>query len=204
VSDEELAPWDARLAAAGARVVSRRIEAIERLKQGFRIHYEELAGEGFPEMAVGYRCESWLNASESTEELEESYRKRYNATWTRDRHAGHTLEGPHRHDVQLEAGSRPVRDVLSSGQTKIVAAALRLATVAQVEEERGEHLPVIIDDVDAELDSTVFKRLARSLAKDRQLLLSSAHGELVEPAFRDAAVLKMARGVCREAPRSRN
>jgi DNA replication and repair protein RecF len=204
VSDDELEAWDARLAMAGARLVSRRRAAIERLRGGFHGMYRELAGEGFPEMAVRYRSESWLNASESTEILEESYRKRYNETRVRDRHAGHTHEGPHRHDVQLEADGRPVRDVLSSGQTKVVAAALRFATLAQVEEDRGEHLPVIIDDVDAELDSTVFSRLTHSLANDRQLLLSSAHAELVAPLFSDAAMLTVVGGVCREHTRSRN
>jgi recombinational DNA repair ATPase RecF len=55
----------------------------------------------------------------------------------------------------------------------------------------------MVDDVDAELDREVFGRLTRVLASDRQLLLTSAHPELVAPAFPEAMVLNMASGSCR-------
>lgn len=64
--------------------------------------------------------------------------------------------------------------MLSSGQTKVVAAALRLASLTQIERLRGEYLPVIIDDVDAELDAVVLSRLIEHLEGERQLFLSSA------------------------------
>jgi DNA replication and repair protein RecF len=129
--------------------------------------------------------------------VEESYRKRYNETRVRDRHAGHTQEGPHRHDLCVLAEDRPAREVLSSGQIKVVAAALRLASVFHVERERGEPLPVMVDDVDAELDREVFARLSGVLANQRQLLLTSAHPERVAPAFPEALVMTMESGRCR-------
>ncbi len=198
--DRELEAWDQRLAALSAAVVVRRSRATARLDRSFHETYRDLSGDGFPDVSLGYRSESWLNGCESAEELEESYRKRYNETRARDRHAGHTLEGPHRHDLRLEADGRAAREVLSSGQTKVVAAALRLATVVQVEGERGEQLPVIIDDVDAELDSAVFGRLTRTLANRRQLFLSSAHGELVSSVFPEARVITMTAGRATTAP----
>ncbi len=192
--DRELDAWDQRLAALSAAVVARRSRAVTRLERSFGETYGRLCGDGFPEMSVGYRSETWLNGCTSAKELEESYRKRYNETRARDRQMGHTLEGPHRHDLRLEADGRAAKEVLSSGQTKVVAAALRLATVEQVEGERGELLPVIIDDVDAELDSAVFARLTRNLASRRQLLLSSAHGELVSSSFPEARTITMEEG----------
>jgi DNA replication and repair protein RecF len=167
---------------------------VARLRESFAASYQELRGDGFPEVTLGYRSETWLNGDESLAELEESYRKRYNETRPRDRHTGHTLDGPHRHDLRLEADGRTAREVLSSGQTKVVAAALRLATVVQVEGDRGEALPVMIDDVDAELDTAVFARLTRALAGRRQLLLSSAHGDLVAASFPQARVLTVEDG----------
>ena len=201
-SDTEMDAWDARLAALAALVVERRSAAATRLAQEFTESYRMLRGDGFPEMAVNYRADSWLNGCETTKKLEESYRKRYDVTRIRDRHAGHTLEGPHRHDLKLEADGRPAREVLSSGQIKVVAAALRLATVVQVENEMGEQLPVIVDDVDAELDSAVFLRLTRTLASRRQLLLSSAHGEMVTGFFPEAHVITMEKGNCRSSAAS--
>jgi len=73
-----------------------------------------------------------------------------------------------------------VRHVLSSGQIKVVAAALRLASLKQIELERGEWLPVIIDDVDAELDGGALSRLIGHLGGLRQLFLSSADNHVFE------------------------
>jgi DNA replication and repair protein RecF len=193
----ELDAWDERLAAAAAELVVRRQRAIAALVEAFQESYQALRGAAFPRVTVNYRGESWLNGSEILSDVEESYRKRYNETRVRDRHAGHTQEGPHRHDLCILAEDRPAREVLSSGQIKVVAAALRLATVFHVERERGESLPVMVDDVDAELDREVFARLTRALASERQLLLTSAHPELVAPAFPEALVLTMQGGGCR-------
>lgn len=195
--DPELDAWDERLAAAAARMVARRRAAFAALQPDFEQAYTALRGGGFPDVSLAYRSESWLNGPESLEKVEESYRKRYNATRLRDRHAGHSLEGPHRHDLRIEADDQPAKEVLSSGQIKVVAAALRLAIVLHVERLRGDQLPVMVDDVDAELDSETFARLAGVLAGGRQLLLTSAHPDVVAPAFPKARVLVMAGGCCR-------
>jgi len=174
VRDREMAVWESRLAKAAAVVVERRRHACERLVESFRPIYRELRSEAFPEVDLSYRGEAGFEQTENMSEVEEYYRKRYTATRARDRRTGFTGEGPHRHDLVLRAEGRTVRHMLSSGQTKVVAAALRLASLKQIERERGEHLPVIIDDVDAELDAVVLSRLIEHLEGERQLFLSSA------------------------------
>jgi len=175
--DDELAAWEGPLAAAAARLVARRVRAVQTIKTRAAQIYRRTGGTGFPELSLKYSCEAWLNGEKPLKILEKSYQNRYNETRARDRKAGHTLEGPHRHDLRLYADGRPVRDVLSSGQTKVAAAALRLASVVSVEEDRGDRFPVVIDDVDAELDNTVLERFGRALQDERQLFLSSARAE---------------------------
>jgi DNA replication and repair protein RecF len=192
--DAELEVWDQQLAVAAARLVGRRRRALRRLEPAFAEVCRKIRLDGFPDIEMRYRAESWLNAGESPQTLEESYRERYNETRARDRLAGHTQEGPHRHDVGLKTGGRPVGNVLSTGQIKLVAAALRLAAVAQVEDDRNERLPVLFDDVDAELDRAVFERLGATLASGRQLFLSSARGELVAAAFEATQTIWMRQG----------
>ena len=174
VDDREMEVWENRLARSAAVVVHRRRRMSERLIESFEPIYSELHGGDFPRVELGYRGEAGLEQAEKVSELEEHYRKRYNETRARDRRTGFTNEGPHRHDLGLRADGRSVRHMLSSGQSKVVAAALRLASLTQVEKERGEHLPVIIDDVDAELDSVVLGRLIEHLEGERQLFFSSA------------------------------
>ena len=176
VGDHEMEVWEARLARAAAVVVHRRRRMSQRLVESFEAIYSELRSDGFPRVDLSYRGEAGLEQAEKVLELEEHYQKRYNETRVRDRRTGFTNEGPHRHDLGLRAGGRTVRHMLSSGQSKVVGAALRLASLTQVERQRGEPLPVIIDDVDAELDTVVLARLIEYLEGERQLFLSSADG----------------------------
>ncbi len=174
VDDHEMEVWEGRLASAAAAVVHRRRRMCRRLVESFQPIYEALRSSGFPEIELSYRGEAGSEKAEKVSELEEHYQKRYNETRVRDRRTGFTSEGPHRHDLGLRADGRTVRHTLSSGQSKMVAAALRLAAVTQVESQRGEHLPVIVDDVDAELDVEVLGRLIEYLEGERQLFFSSA------------------------------
>ena len=174
VADDEMSVWESRLAAAAAAVILRRQASCSALAAAFDPIYDRLRGEDFPAVELSYRGEAGVGPAENTPEVEEYYQKRYNETRTRDRRNGFTGDGPHRHDLGLKADGRTLRHTLSSGQTKVVAAALRLAGLKQVERQRGERLPVIIDDIDAELDGVVLSRLLEYVSGDRQVFLSSA------------------------------
>lgn len=170
----EMDLWEDALARAAAVVVVRRLSVIDQWKNAFLSKYELLRGQGFPDIRIDYRRESGLDVS-NQEKVAEYYRRRYNENRVRDSRAGFTLDGPHRHDLVLKAGDHHVRDVLSAGQVKIVAAALWLSNLAEVEERRNELLPVLVDDADAELDDRVFGKLVETLGHSRQVIMTSAH-----------------------------
>jgi DNA replication and repair protein RecF len=136
-----------------------------------------------------------LEPANDLREVELLYRQRYNETRARDRQAGFTLDGPHRHDVSLRCEGREARYLLSSGQAKVVAAALRLATLACVEREHGEHYPVIVDDIDAELDRGALERLLRFLGTERQVLMSSTSEQVAEVAGHGTQRLRLDNGI---------
>jgi len=194
--DMQLEVWESGLAKAAARLVRRRRAAVRRLAEPLCAISATIAGRRLPVLAVDYRCESWMSDEIGEEMLEHEYRKRYAEQRARDRHAGFTVDGPHRHDLRLRADGRAARDVLSAGQTKVVAAALRLAALERVEHQRGHFLPVLVDDVDAEIDERVFSRLLDHLGADRQLILSSAHEDVVGPRVPGGRRLRMLDGSC--------
>lgn len=196
VAEEALEPWETALAAAAARVVHHRHAVLTRLADRMA-ELVALIGDGaIGALSAVYRGDSEIVANTSVQELEIAYRQRYNETRARDRLAGHTVEGPHRHDLGLRVDGRPVRDVLSSGQTKVVAAALRIAALAEIEAERRERLPIVIDDVDAELDAAILTNLVDRLGGERQMFLSSAHEDVVVPRIEPATRLWVAAGAC--------
>jgi DNA replication and repair protein RecF len=196
VTDHEMTAWEAPLAAAAARLITGRVRGAEVLQGHFVEVFTDLRGSGFPEVDISYRTEPWWNPAIDLEKVEDLYRQRYNETRVRDRQMGFTVEGPHRHDLSLRTGQRNVRYVLSSGQAKVVAAALKLAALAHIEKERSEHIPVIADDVDAELDSAMLSRLIARIGGKRQLFLSSTRDEIAETVDRRTRRLWLESGSC--------
>ncbi len=189
-SDGELAGWEHQLAHYGARVVANRGHAVAALATGFASVYEVIGHLAKPALTVAYRGD-FDGLAEA--DMERAYEQRYNDTRARDRGARMTFDGPHRHDLALRAGGRAVRDVLSTGQTKVVAAALRLASLAVVETARDAALPLVIDDVDAELDGEAIGRLMTWVGDRRQTSVSSVNDRLAGLAGR-ANVIRMKDG----------
>ncbi len=173
----EVDAWEERLSAAQARLVRARLDVAAELASRFVDLYLRLGRERFPRLELRYRGESWLEPGATVDDLGERYRRRLALLRDRDRARGWASEGAHRHDLELVAGDRPARSVLSAGQRRVAAAALRLSALEQLEARRDERLPVVLDDFDAELDARALDQLIRTLDGDRQVFLSSAHGE---------------------------
>ena len=193
-SDAEIEAWEAPLAAMAAAVTEARESGAEILAERFAEARRELSRGDQTKITIEYRSEAWSKPSDGTKKVEDLYRQRYNETRTRDRQQGFTGEGPHRHDLSLKTAGRSVRYVLSSGQTKGVAAALRLATLAQVEKERNERFPVIVDDVDAELDGAALTLLVEHLGYERQLFFSSTSERVAELAGPRGCCIRLENG----------
>ena len=93
-----------------------------------------------------------------------------------ERRTGHTRLGPHREDLVLYWEERPVREVASQGQQRLIAIALKLAE-ADLYLARYGHAPVfLLDDVGSELDPQHLAALLKSLrTMDSQTVLTTAH-----------------------------
>ncbi|HUW98201.1 MAG TPA: DNA replication and repair protein RecF [Acidiferrobacter sp.] len=69
-----------------------------------------------------------------------------------DERLGYTQLGPHRSDIRFLLGGRPIQQVASHGQQKVIINAWRLA-LAQAVQAAGKEPLVLVDDLAAELDS---------------------------------------------------
>lgn len=197
-ADRELEPWDAELGELASAVVSRRQQCLASLIPHVREIWSALAAPDAPQITLEYAAEQWAIDVERVE-LAEVYRSQYAASRQRDREIGFTRTGPHRHDLRLLADGRAARGVLSSGQIKLLTVALRLALLGAVEAAGGDSLPVVIDDVDAELDPDALSRLVSHLGGQRQLIVSSAHGEMLRSILPGACRVVVQRGRCTSA-----
>jgi DNA replication and repair protein RecF len=87
--------------------------------------------------------------------------------------------GPHRDDLTLEIGGRPIREYGSTGQQRSAAVALKLLEMTTLREARDTEPALLLDDVFAELDDDRRHRLAARLIgpEDRQVFLTAPRRE---------------------------
>lgn len=189
---EALDPFDRELARLGAEVIEARLATLRLLDEALGEELSRLGWVG-PRPVLRYHSEEGLAASAGSGErvLLAQLRRLRGHELAR----GHTLVGPHRHDVRITISGRPARELLSAGQLKLLVTALRLASVAVTAGNRKVAPLVIFDDVDAELDRQALSRLLARLAElAPQVVVSTAHPEVVLPCCPAATVVPMEGG----------
>lgn len=187
---ETFAAFERELAQTGAAIVAHRLTACTLLQQALE---QELTSLGWllPKPVLRYHAPEGLEAAAAASELLAQFRRSRPQELTR----GHTLLGPHRHDLCITLQGRPAREQLSAGQVKLLATALRLAALRVATERRGLVPLLVFDDVDAELDGATLRRLLGRLATAaNQTMLSTAHPEVVVPLAANATVITVRDG----------
>jgi DNA replication and repair protein RecF len=106
-----------------------------------------------------------------------------------------TTVGPHRDDLVLEVGRKPLREFGSNGQQRAAAVALKLIELAALREACGTEPALLLDDVFAAFDRERQRRLARRLlgVPGRQVFLTAPRPDEL-PAEFDLAVWRMESG----------
>ncbi|MEW6338243.1 MAG: DNA replication/repair protein RecF [Acidobacteriota bacterium] len=189
---EAFEAFEADLSALGARVVEARLGAVAELERSLE---SELRGLGWSlaRPNLRYHCPDGLAPADPAT-LAARLRAEYARRRREEKARGHTMVGPHRHDLALTVTGSPAREVLSAGQGKLMATAFRLAAVALFERARGRMPLVVFDDVDAEFDAGVLDRVFARLGRARQCFVSSAHEQMVLGRVPVAEVWRIADG----------
>ena len=172
-----LGAWTERMVALGSLVAEARREYLEEVRPWVLECLAKLA----PELALtldyfpGYDGESLAEA--------------VGASTARDVKSGATHVGPHRADVRLGSGGVEAAAVLSRGQGKAAASALRIGQAKGLISRPGAKSLFLVDDVWAELDGPHSERFFGLLSElDCQILATSTQHPELAAAFDDGAV----------------
>jgi DNA replication and repair protein RecF len=181
-SPELLDPWDAELARHGAQLMEHRAAAVAAIAPAFAERAAEL---GLPEPA------ELRYAPRSRGDLRAELLERRAS----DLERGFTQHGPHRDDLALTHGGRPLRTLGSQGQQRVALLALlfaeRDALVAQ-----GRPPLMLLDDVMSELDESRRLRLADLVRAGGQAVITTTEVEHVPGAdAADVTVVEVSGGV---------
>lgn len=179
----ETAFWDGEVCRLGARISLRRERAVRDLRPGF-----ESAARRFAD-AAGTRIEYVAQATGATvEEREHNLRRLLQEKRQRELWQGTTLVGPHRDDLAVTGGGRPLASFASRGEQRSAVLALKIAEAGWLCERTGDPPIFLLDDVLSELDPGRREALIGALPAGAQTLLTAAL-----PAGLPPAVLSHAR-----------
>lgn len=196
-SPASLSVWDEQLAALGATLLRRRLDALEAVIGGVQRFCREVGGGddqvGWCYLANGVRL---VDPGASVEALRAGLAEAVSAARQDDMERRTTTAGPHRDEVELSLDGRDLRTRASQGEQRTVALALRVAAFDLLTERRRSAPVLVLDDVFSELDGERRARLVERLPRG-QVFISTAHREDVPVG---GTCWEVAPGSVREAP----
>jgi DNA replication and repair protein RecF len=173
---EVIAAWDGELVRYGEAVSTARSGYVRRLAEHAVGVTRNLLGM---ELSLGYRT-GWARDLSLSEALRQS--------WNHDQESGTTQAGPHRAELGIRLDDMGVKDRISRGQQKLLAAALLLAQVRMFPADSPVQPSLLLDDPAAELDNERLAGLITEVGSQSvQLIVTALHPEfsaLGEPGLR--------------------
>lgn len=164
----DLAAWDERLCAVGARLRHRRACYVQRLQASL--------ASGFAPRGERYGIAVVPGSVDGGEAAqEEALRAEIEAQKSREQRAGRSLAGPHRDPVTLTVDGHNAATFASSGQARSLLLALALASLHVYRAEVGQPAVALLDDLDSELDEERAVALCTEVARSGQALVTTAH-----------------------------
>jgi DNA replication and repair protein RecF len=169
----DLTPWNDLLAGAAAEIVAARHAYVEELERELGEVMDQV-DLPFPQVQLRYRP-----SPRGALEGEEAIRRSLERVASAEIRKGIPLVGPHRDDMEILWGGRPVRGVASAGERRSLSLLLAAAQCRWLTRQ-GLRPLLLLDDLDAELAPRTLQRIWPILADADQLFASSNRGEVWE------------------------
>jgi DNA replication and repair protein RecF len=161
--------WDADLVRCGEFLSQARVRYVELLAAQAISIVRNLLGMA---LSIAYRP-GWAKGLTLAEALQQS--------WNHDQESGHTQVGPHRAELSIRLNELSVKDRISRGQQKLLAAGLLMAQIKLFPEGAPVQPSLLLDDPAAELDNSRLTRLIGEVSSQSvQLIVTTLHPEFSE------------------------
>ena len=172
---EQLAAFNHQLAGTAAIIRRERKDYVDRLGR-------ELArDEGPAALIPGRRPEIVYrpqpNLEEGTTGGQDELLASYEARAEDEIRRGHALVGPQRDDLSIHQDGAEMSRFASAGQQRAALIALKMSKMLVHKEMTGSYPVLLVDDVDAELDTHRTRRALHLLSGPYQVLVASASAE---------------------------
>jgi DNA replication and repair protein RecF len=173
--------WDGQLARAGSVIVHKRLQFLDKLREGVTKVHNYLTEEK-EQILLSYINITSLGTEEQIANLDEQQieaiilRQLLDAR-QKDIRLRTTTVGPHRDDIKIQINEKDVRNFASQGQQRTVALSIKLAELAVFREITGEAPILLLDDVLSELDEKRQQRLLKCLKTCQCIITTTSFNE---------------------------
>src|SRR6202011_784270 len=158
--------WDGDLLRYGELLTDARLQYVASLAPHAELIGRNLLGMG---LELSYRA-GWARDQSFAESLQQSR--------SHDQASGATQVGPHRAELSIRLNGVGVKDRISRGQQKLLAAALLMAQLKLFPDDAPVQPSLLLDDPAAELDDDRLSGLIREVsAHSVQLIVTTLHSE---------------------------
>ena len=172
---DELIGWDIQLCRFGGSIRHQRMQGLIQLEPDLIRFYRRFS-TGREEAGVTYRGQA-VAAGEaqlpSARAMAEELTAELVENRDRERHAGHTLCGPHRDALVFTLDGVEADTYGSQGQLKSILVAWKMAELRFLEGRTGQRPVLLLDDVFSELDEVRSAELVGLVEDFDQVLLTS-------------------------------
>lgn len=186
---EELAVWNEQFIAAGAEIITRRLQVLEKLIPLTRLMQRKLT-DGAENLEIKYlfnRTGEIKNPADIPAMLTHECESLEREEIVR----GMTLFGPHRDDYFFILNGVQLKHYGSQGQHRTAVLAVKLAELEFFKAQTGEYPVLLLDDVLSELDANRREYLIKAIiSKEIQCFITSTEELPLEAT--DASLIKYA------------
>lgn len=173
--DSQMFAWNLRLVDLAEKLVSERLQLLERINAKLTDTYSSIAGHK-TEVRVEY--ESTIGLKDYSSKL----LKKLELSQTLDMQRGFTGSGPHRDDFVVYMNGSPALQSASRGEIRTLLLSLKIIELQILEDERGIRPLLLLDDVFSELDGSRRRSLTEFL-KDYQTIITTTDADIVSKSF---------------------
>ncbi len=182
---QQLALWDAQLAAHGSRVTRRRARVLQRLAPLAQAWHSEISGQ--PESLTLTYSPNVPWQEDDPHQVQQAFLERIQQRQAVEVQRGTTVVGPHRDEIELCINDIPARTYASQGQQRTLVLAIKLAELHLIEAVTGEPPLLLLDDVLAELDLQRQNHLLAAIQDRFQTVITTTHLAGFDAAWQQSA-----------------
>lgn len=194
-----LMTWDQEFVSVAARIIAKRLAALEKLKKIAKVIYGSLTDD-IEKLTISYELKAnngELLYPEEASEWEDFYKEKLSERRHLDILRGSTGIGPHRDDLIFKVNEKILKSFGSQGQQRSTALAVKLAQLEYVRQEIDEFPVLLLDDVMSELDGQRRRQLLKFIDGRVQTFITVNDKELI-PELSGNAYFKITEGTVAE------